>query len=196
VPVGGDRKVQVDLMFVPDIAWAKFSHHASEHSKHKSGVRNELLHATLKHSAESGKDLRVKDDDGNDVVRASRSYKLDQGVERIFKVAPHRRDGKGRVKGTVKVSPDEVQRALDELGNKDSFSPDADIIRDPDRFAKLLFGPKVKAKDLMSTEQVMNLIRKRDDADTIFKDAVAGIQRLKFPVPTELTTYVQKPTKP
>ena len=191
VPVKGDRKVQVDLMFVPDVEWAKFSHHASEHSAHKSGVRNELLHSALKFSMEPGKDLRVKDLAGNDVVRASRAYKLDQGVERIFKVAPVRKDGKGRVKSPAHASPDEVQKALDELGHKGKFSPDADTIRDPDQFAKLLFGPKVKAKDLLSTEQLINLIKKYkgDHADEIFRDAVKGIKRLKFEVPDELKQF-------
>lgn len=192
VPVKGDqRKVQVDLMFVPDVEWAKFSHHASEHSSHKSGVRNELLHSALKFSMEEGKDVRIKDLAGNDIVRASRAYKLDQGVERIFKVAPVRKDGKGRVKSPAHASPDEVQQAMDELGHKGKFSKEADTIRDPDVFAKLLFGPKVKAKDLLSTEQLIKLIRKykADHADEIFRDAVKGIKRLKFPVPDDLKQY-------
>ena len=191
VPTVKDRKVQVDLMFVADVAWALFSYHASEHSKHKSGVRNELLHSALKFSMEPDKDLRIKDLAGNDIVRASRAYKLDQGVERIFKIAPNRKDGKGRVKGVAKVSPDEVQKTLDELGHKGKFSKDADIIRDPDAFAKLLFGPKVKAKDLMSTEQLIKVIRKykADQADEILKDAVRGIKRLNFTVPEELKSY-------
>ena len=191
VPVPGDRKVQVDLMFVPDVEWAKFSHHASEHSAHKSGVRNELLHSALKFSMEPGKDVRIKDLGGNDIVRASRAYKLDRGVERLFKVAPHRKDGKGRVKSAVEATPDEVQKALNELGHKGKFSPDKDVIRDPDQFAKLLFGPKVQAKDLLSTEQLIKLIKKykSDHAKEIFADAVKGIKRLKFNVPNELKQY-------
>lgn len=192
VPVSDDKKVQVDLMFVPDVEWAKFSHHASEHSKHKSGVRNELLHSALKFSMEPGKDLRVKDEDGNDIARASRAYKLDQGVERIFKVSPLRKDGKGaRVKAPVKVSPDQVQAALDQEGHAGKFSHEADPIRDPDKFAKLLFGPKAAAKDLMSTEQLINMIKKHKakDAAAIFADAVKGIKRLKFEVPAELKEY-------
>jgi len=191
VPVGEKRKVQVDLMFVPDVKWAKFSHHASEHSKHKSGVRNELLHSALKYSMEPGKDVRVRDQEGNDIARASRAYKLDQGVERIFKVSPKRKDGKGRVKSPVKASPDEVADALADVGHKGKFSKEADIIRDPDRFAKMLFGPKAAAKDLMSTEQLIAMIKKHKakDADAIFKDAVRGIKRLKFAVPEELREF-------
>lgn len=191
VPVSANKKVQVDLMFVPDVEWAKFSHYASEHSAHKSGVRNELLHSALKFSLEPDKDVRVKDIGGNDIARASRAYKLDKGVERIFKVAPMRKDGKGRVKSVVDATPDEVQRALNDIGHKAKFSPDSDVIRDPDAFAKLLFGPSVKGKDLMSTEQLIRIIKKHKaaDANAIFKDAVKGIKRLKFQVPDELKQY-------
>ena len=191
VPTAKDRKVQVDLMFVPDVEWAKFSHHASEHSEHKSGVRNELLHSALKFSMEPGKDVRVKDADGNDVARASRAYKLDQGVERIFKVAPMRKDGKGRVKGVVKASPAEVRQTLDDIGEDAKFDPKADVIRDPAVFAKMLFGPRAGAKDLMSTERLIHMIQKYkpETADKIFKDAVKGIERLKFNVPVELAKY-------
>lgn len=191
IPVGGKRKVQVDLMFVPDVAWAKFSHHASEHSKHKSGVRNELLHSALKFSMEPGKDVRIKDPHGNDVARASRAYKLDQGVERIFKVAPLRKDGKGRTKTPVHATPDEVRQTLSDSGIEVKFSDKKDPIRDPDQFAKLLFGSRASAKDLMSTEQLITMIRKYKpkDADAIFKDAVKGIKRLKFQVPDELKQF-------
>lgn len=188
----GDRKVQVDLMFVPDIKWALFSHHADERSKHKSGVRNELLHSALKFSMVPGEDIRVKDEKGNDIARASRSYKLDNGVERLFKIAPKRKDGKGRVKGVVHATPEEVRAVLDELGNASKFSPDKDVIRDPDRFAELLFGTGVKGSDMMTAEQLIKLVksRKKRYATDIFKDAVKGIKRLKFPVPDELHGYI------
>lgn len=189
VPSGEKRKVQVDLMFVPDVAWAKFSHHASEHSKHKSGARNELLHSALKFTMQPGKDLRIKDDSGSDVVRASRTYKLIDGVERIFKVAPTRKDGKGRVKSVEKVTPAEVKAALADLGVKQTFSEKPDIIRDPDKFAELLFGPGVKGSQMMTVEQLIKLIKMRKDADAILKDAVKGMKRLNFEVPDELASY-------
>lgn len=191
VPVESGRKVQVDLMFVPDVEWAKFSHHAAEGSKHKSGVRNELIHSALKWSMEPGKDLRIKDASGNDIVRASRAYKLDQGVERIFKLAPLRKDGKGRVKSVAKADPNEIQKALDQIGHSGKFAKTPDVIRDPDVFAKLLFGPTVSGKDMLSTEQMIGLIKKYKAkyADEIFKDAVKGMKRLNFQVPDELKKY-------
>lgn len=194
VPVSNTKKVQVDLMFVPDLAWAKFSHHASEHSAYKSGVRNELLHSALKFSMEPGKDIRIKDADNNDVVRASRAYKLIGGVERIFKIAPKRKDGKGRVKSLIRATPEQVQQTLKELGRTDKFDSSPDLIRNPDKFAELLFGPGVSGSKLMSTEQIINLIKhkRKADADAIFKDAVRGIRERNFTVPDELKQYAEK----
>ncbi len=191
VPTAKGRKVQVDLMLVPDVKWALYSHHSAEGSKHKSGVRNELLHSTLKFSMVPGEDVRLKDANGNDIARASRAYKLDKGVERIFKIAPERKDGKGRVKGVVHATPDEVRAVLGKEGRHDKFNPETDTIRDPDKFAELLFGKGVKAQSTMSTEQLIALIKTKrsKDADKIFADAVKGIKRLKFPVPTELKQY-------
>jgi hypothetical protein len=187
----GEIKVQVDLMFVPDVDWAKFSHFAAENSKHKSGVRNELIHSALKYSMKTGQDVRVKDKEGNDIVRASRAYKLDVGVERLFKVAPIRKDGKGRVKGVKPANPDEVEQTLKDLGLKRNFSKEPDIIRDPTTFANMLFGPDVSPDDMASTEQMIALIAKykKKYAAEIFRDAVKGIKRLKFPVPDELKQY-------
>jgi hypothetical protein len=191
VPTAKDRKVQVDLMFVPDIEWAKFSHFAAAGSKHKSAVRNELIHSALKFSMEPGKDVRLKDENGNDIARASRAYNLVSGAGRIFKIAQKRKDGKGRVKSLAKVSPDEVRRTLDQEGQLVKFSPEEDAIRDPDRFAALLFGSNVKAADMGSTEQLIDLIKrfKSKNANAIFKDAVKGIKRLKFEVPAELKKF-------
>lgn len=191
VPTGKDRKVQVDLMFVPDIKWALFSHHSAENSKHKSGVRNELLHSALKFSMVPGEDVRLKDADGRDIARASRSYKLDTGVERLFKIAPTRKDGKGLVKSVRHATPDEVQAVLKLHGKRSKFSPEKDVITDPDKFGELLFGPAVKGKHMLSTEQMIELIKryKAKQADAIFRDAVKGIKRLKFKVPDELKMY-------
>jgi hypothetical protein len=186
----GDKKVQVDLMFVPDLRWAKFSHHADPRSAHKSGVRNELLHAALRHSPVEGEDVRVDDEDGRAIARASRSYQLDRGAVRVFKVAPPRRDGKpGRVKAAADATPAEVRAALRELGRADRFSEDADPITDPDRFARLLFGAGTTAADLASVETILPLILARDDADEVLRDAVRGIEARRLDVPAELEKY-------
>lgn len=190
VPVK-NKKVQVDLMFVPDLKWAKFSHFASENSKHKSGVRNELIHSALKWSMQPGKDIRVKDKNGQDLARASMSFKLDTGAERIFKIAPKKKQGVGRVKGTKKASPQEVQQTLDELGLDTKFSHDNGLIRNPDKFAELLFGKGSHASDLDTAENLIKLIKSKKSkyADEIFADAVRGMKSRNFKVPDELAQY-------
>jgi hypothetical protein len=191
VPTTADRKVQVDLMFVPNIKWAKYAYHSSENSKYKSAIRNELLHSALKFSMIPGQDVRLKDANGNDIARASRAYKLDKGVERIFKIAPERKDGKGRTKSLVRATPDDVRAVLNKEGVPAKFNPNSDLIQDPDKFVKLLFGDNVTAKETTSAEQLISLIKRtrKKDADKILADAVKGIKRLKFPVPDELKEY-------
>ena len=182
VPVGKNRRVQVDLMFVPDINWAKFSYHSEPGSKFKGAIRNLLIYALVLNSAEKDKDLRIKDEEGNDIVRASRSFQLDTGLKRIFKVAPMRKDGKGRVKTSVKATPDEVEATIKALGRSDKFSKEEDTVRDPDTFAKMLLGPGASAKDLKtSAENLISTIKKkRPDAAQVFKDALADIDRQKL----------------
>ena len=182
VPTFNDRKVQVDLMFVPDKNFAKFSYHSELGSKFKGAIRNLLIYALVLNSAEKDKDLRIKDEEGNDIVRASRSFQLDTGLKRIFKVAPMRKDGKGRVKTSVKATPDEVEATIKALGRSDKFSKEEDTVRDPDTFAKMLLGPGASAKDLKtSAENLISTIKKkRPDAAQVFKDALADIDRQKL----------------
>lgn len=182
VPVGDERRVQVDLMFVPSLDWAKFSYHSEPGSRFKGAIRNLLIYALVLNSQEKDKDVRVKSDDGHDMVRASRSFQLDTGLKRVFKVAPMRKDGKGRVKTAVDATPAEVAATLKSLGRSDKFSKDEDTIRDPDKFAKMLLGAGASAKDLKTSaeELIKTIKKKRPDAAKVFKDALSDIDRQKL----------------
>ena len=188
VPTASDRRVQVDLMFVPSEKWAKFGFHSELGSKHKGAVRNLLLANLMKRIFEKGKDITVKDDEGNEVVRVRRVFKMDGGLERTFRVAPMRKDGKGRVaprKGTA----EEADAILKQLGRKEQFSRDPDPILDPDKAAEFMFGKGVKAADILSAEQVIKLIFKRPDHPEIFKDAAEDIEAANLPVPEEIKQF-------
>lgn len=188
VPVGPDRRVQVDLMFVPSETWAKFGYHSALNSKYKGAVRNLLLVSVVKHIFEPGKDISVKDRNGDEVVRVRRGFKMDGGLERLFRVAPMRKDGKGRValrKGTAA----EVETLLRQLGRDDKFSKEADTIMNPDKAAEFMFGKGVKASDLLSAEQVIEQIKKLPNREEIFKDAAKSIEDAGFDVPDELSDY-------
>lgn len=178
----GNKKIQVDLMYVPNVKWAKFAYknEMGRTSKFNNLIRNELLTCVLHQLSEPGKDVVIKDDNGNVIARASRSYKWDTGVERLFKVTPMRKDGKGRTKSMVKVTPDELKAELKSMGHDAKFSKEPDVITDPDEFAKLLFGKDVKAKHIETVEKLLsvmsNKLTKKDynnamkeAADVLFK---------------------------
>lgn len=188
VPTGADRRVQVDLMFVPSEKWARFGFHSALESQHKGAVRNLLLANLMKRIFEPGKDISVKDDEGNEVVRVRRVFKMDGGLERTFRVAPLRKDGKGRVaprKGTA----EEADAILKQLGRKETFSRDPDPILDPDKAAEFMFGAGVKAKDALSAEQVIKLIFKRPDHAEIFKDTIEDLEKAGLSVPDEIKQF-------
>lgn len=189
VPVGGGRKVQVDLMFVASEKWARFGYHSALDSEHRGVVRNFLLVNVMKQMYEDGKDISVMDPKLDvEAVRVRRGFKMDGGLERLFRVAPLRKDGKGRV-ALRKGTPEEVDAILKQLGKKATFSRDADAILDPDKAAEFMFGKGVKASDILSAEQVIKQIFKRPDHAVIFKDAIEDIERADLPVPAEIKQF-------
>ena len=189
VPTTGSRKVQVDLMFVPSEQWAKWMYHSDIDSKHKGKIRNALLRAVAANAMIDGEDVSVEDEKGNTVVRVRKSLKNDEGLIRLFKVAPLRKDGKGRTKSLQAATPEEVATALQQLGVKSKFKKSADQVLDPDAVAAALFGSGTKSKDLMSTEQVIKKILKMSNAKKIVNDAI-GNEMDKSEVPEELRSLV------
>lgn len=189
VPVGGGKKVQVDLMFVASEKWARFGYHSALDSKHKGVVRNMLLVNVMKRIFEKDKDISVYDDKHDvEAVRVRRGFKMDGGLERLFRVAPMRKDGKGRT-APRKATPDEVAAVLKQLGRSDKFSRDPDPILDPDKAAEFMFGKGVRAADILSTEQVIQQIMKRSDHAEIFKDAIKDIEAVEQPIPDEIKKF-------
>jgi hypothetical protein len=189
VPVEGGNKVQVDLMLVPSTEWARWAFHSAPGSKYKGAVRSLLLVNMMKQVWEEGKDLEVDGEDGEPVIRVRRSFKADEGLERIFKVRPMRKDGKGRTKNLGKVTAKDVQAELDRMGLDHKFDPRADPIRDPNKAAQLMFGHGVKAKDILSVEQIVSLIKKRKDAKEIFQNTMNDLREQDLEVPPELEQY-------
>ena len=191
VEVNG-KKVQVDLMFVASTDFAKFMYYSTEgeNSKYPGAVRNIMLMTLTAATLEDGKDFVIKD--GEDVIaRASRSLKLDTGLERLFKVAKMRKDGKGRTKSLEKVHPDELDAELKNLDREKigSYHKSADIINDPDKIAEFLFGHGVKSTDIMTAEQVAELINakfKGEKLKELKANIIKQLENAEFPVPKEL----------
>lgn len=181
VPVDGG-KVQVDLMFSPDVEWAKFIY-SSEHgrkSAYPGAVRNILMMTAVANTRKEGEDAIKKDGD-QVIARATRSLKLQGGLERLFKAAKVKKDGT-YTKGLEKVEPKDLEAHL----GKGKFKPEADVITDPKKVVEWLFGKGVGAKDVETAEQVVALIKKLPNAAEIVKDAKEQLTRAKLPVPKEL----------
>ena len=185
VPTHSNRKVQVDIMFVPSEKWARWMYHSAADSKHKGKIRNALLRAVVANTVKKEEDLIVNDSDGNMIIRVRKSLKNGEGIVRLFKVAKLRKNGKGRVKSMSDATPEEVQQALSELGVKEKFSPNRDQILDPDQAAAYMFGAGTKAEDIKSTEQVVQKILKLKNAKDIVNSAIGNEMTVKE-VPQEL----------
>lgn len=188
VPVNG-KKIQVDLMFVDNKEWAKFIFHSAlgRGSKYPGSVRNSLLFTALTFVQEPGKDFVHRDEEGNVIARASRSIKSNVGMERLFKRAKiNPKTGKAN-KSLDTVTPDELEAHLKQLGKKIDFAKDTDVIDVPDKIAEFIFGKGVKAKDIMTPENVIALIKSNmKNPDKILAQARKELERNKLPVPTEL----------
>lgn len=193
VPTIGDKRVQVDFMFVPSKEWAKFGFHSDHESKYKGAVRNAIIDALLKHLFKEG-DLHHKEDDET-IIRVRRSFMRDRGLMRLFKMAPMRKDGKGRTQLKT-VKPEEIELELSRLGIKKDFSKEADAILDPKKAAEFLFAPGVKPEQLSSAEKLVKLISKYypELKEEIFQDAAKDLTNKDFSaekIPPELAKFAE-----
>ena len=184
----GQKKVQFDLMFVESVEWGKFSYYADPESKYKSGVRNELLHAILKNSMQPGKDLVIKDEEGNIIAKVARSFYLNSGLKRVFKMAHQKDDGSGFTKALSHAQPKDIQQMLDDNGIVKSFSHSAEETIIPEKFVEELFGPDVTVDSISSAEKIISLVKEKmpNKSQKIFSDAKRGMIKRKFDIPQEM----------
>ena len=191
VEVNG-KSVQVDLMFVDSEDLAKFTYYSTEgeDSKYPGAVRNIMLMTLATFILEDGKDFVVKHED-EIIARASRSLKLNVGLERLFKVAKMRKDGKGRTKSLEKVSPDELEHEMNDIDASKigQFDKAPDIIDTPDEIAKFFFGKNVTGADILTAENVAKLINKTfagHQLNTIKASIKDQLKNSGFDTPSEL----------
>jgi hypothetical protein len=187
VPANG-KKIQVDIMFVGRKEWAKFTYHSEigNGSKYPGVIRNIILTTALALTQEPGKDFVLRDEEGKTIARASKSIKLDQGMERLFKMSKlNAKTGKYN-KSLDKADPKDIEAHLKSIGKDIKFSHDPEMSDNPDDVAKFIFGPSVKAKDIMSAENVIAQIKKLKNAKEILARCKAELTRLKLEIPEEL----------
>lgn len=188
VPVGDDRRVQVDLMFVKNKDWARFAYYSGvgRGSKYPGAVRNILLVTALSHTHEPGKDFVLRDDEGTVIARASRSIKFDSGMERLFKATKINTKTGRRGKTASPVSPSEIKKILTDLGKEIQFSEKSEHTDNPDEVAAFIFGRGVAAADVMTAEQVIELIHQHPRGNEIVAAAKKQLSDLNLPIPEEL----------
>jgi len=187
VPVGGGKKIQVDLMYFDSVKWAKFMYHSDEgrNSKFKGVVRNQLLMACVRHMIHPG-DIIIKNEAGEIIARASRSIDPNKGMRRIFKmVSINKRTGApNKTLGTV--TPAEIRARYPGA----EFIDREDLVNDPETLVHTLFGEDVEPSSVMTVEDLMDVIkRKVTDAklrETIGLDAATTLDRDDIPYPPAL----------
>ena len=186
VPVNG-KKVQVDLMYVTDKDWAKFTYHSSQGdgSKYPGAVRNSLIRHALANRMVPGEDFSLKDDKGNTIAKAQRVIKMDHGMERLFKVAKQTKNGLSKT--LEKTDAEGVKQFLQQLGKSVKFKADPELVTDPVKAVVFIFGPGVKPEDVKSAEQVIQLIKaKFPNASEIFNDVRKELEKMEMPIPSEM----------
>jgi hypothetical protein len=187
------KLVQVDLMPSDKPEFSHFMYFSSEgdKSKYKGAVRNIMLMTLATFILEKGKDFAIRDEEGHIIARASRSLKLNVGLERLFKVAKMRKDGKGRTKSLTKVSPEDLDNELQKIDPSKigAYDQSPDIVNDPDKIAHFFFGKSVNAKDIMTAEQVAKQINDKYSGKELkeIKEKIKDeLTKSNFEVPTEL----------
>lgn len=164
VPIAGDAKkglVQVDLMFVDNVDWAKFAYFsAGDKSKYKGKIRTILLSSVASSLNEKGKDVFKYDKNGDLLVRVGRGIELSKGLIRLMKMRPLKKGSTTEyLKSMKSVSLDDIKKAHPEL----EFSNDTAIIDNPKQVVELLFGKGVTPNDVETAEQVLKLINAKFD---------------------------------
>jgi len=184
VPVKGGS-IQVDLMFIKNKSWAKWMYHASHESKYPGAVRNIILFTALAHTQEKDKDFVIRDG-GKPIIRASKSVKMDMGMERLFKMAKFNKKTGMYNKSLEKVDPKAIEAHLHDIGKEIKFSHDPDITDNPDHVAAHVFGPGVSSKDLMTAEDVIKHVHQMPNAKEVVQASKSELKQLKLPIPAEL----------
>ena len=188
VPVG-EKKIQVDLMFVSDMDWAKFIYHSAHGagSKYPGAVRNIILFTALAHTQKPGEDFALRDKDGKVIARASQSIRLNTGMERMFKLALQNKKTGERKATLDRVTPEQLDAELKKLGKDNiKYARESKRTTNPNEVVSYIFGPNVKPADVMTAEQVIAHIKKLKNAEQILRACKSELAKAKLPIPEGL----------
>jgi hypothetical protein len=180
------KTVKIDVMYVRNLDWAKWVYHSSEKSNYPGAVRNIILFTALAHTQEIGKDFVLRNPDGTPYARASRSIRMDVGMLRLFKLSRINKKT-GRPNKTMdRVEPAVLEEYLQSANLQIPFSHEVDLIDDPEKVAAFIFGPTVKASQLLSAEDVIARVHQLSNSADIVRASADELRKARLPVPDEL----------
>lgn len=166
------QHVQLDIMPVGSVEWAKWSYYspAPSESQYKGLYRNEVMFYCCRNL-----DMNVTHSvDGEPAIWARYFYDLNKG---ILRGAQTRVGEKGELNKSVKTT-DKVL-----------------VTDDPDEAVKLIFGPHYKAQDILTWEQALEAMQHKDfplkdKLPLLYRGIADGITRKKYPIPPDLKVFL------
>jgi hypothetical protein len=174
-PIKGDQKfgvVQLDLIPLSDLTWAKFAYYSPDYrkgeSKYKSAHRNWLFQAILS----SMKDVIEKDENGEPLDIDTYVFDFSDG---LFKTRKTFRGKKGRLKNPVKVDG----------------SPRELVTNDPQEFLNFAMGPGFNPDEVKTFESLLRAIqspkfRDKENREEIKSEFKRYLERTPLVMPSEI----------
>jgi len=176
-PIKGDQKfgvVQLDLIPLSDLTWAKFAYYSPDYkkgeSKYKSAHRNWLFQSILS----AMKDVIEKDENGDPLDINTYVFDFSDG---LFKTRKTFRGKKGRLKNPVKV--DGFPREL--------------VTNDPQEFLNFSMGPGFNPDEVKTFETLLKSIqspkfRNKENREEIKNEFKRYLERTPLVMPSEIET--------
>jgi hypothetical protein len=174
-PIGGDIDngcVQLDLLPLKDMDWAKFIYTSPDYrkneSRYKSAHRNWLFAAVLSAITED----HQFDDAGNKLGFTGYMMRLNDGLSKIKKSYV----GKKGLKKTAEIVKGEERL----------------ITKSPKEFVQFVFGEKYAPDDVRTFEDAIHIINApdfkwKDKKEEILENYVRFLNRVKLPIPAEVS---------
>jgi len=176
-PIKGDPKfgtVQLDLIPLSDLSWAKFAYYAPDYkigeSKYKSAHRNWLFQSILS----AMKEVTEEDEEGNPLEIDTYVFDFSDG---LFKVKKTFKGKRGRLKNPIKV-----EGSTREL-----------VTNEPQEFLNFAMGPGFGLDEVKTFEDLLNAIkspkfRDKNNRPEIRDEFKRYIERTPLVFPPEIET--------
>lgn len=166
--------VQLDLIPLSDLSWARFAYYSPDYrkreSKYKSAHRNWLFQSILS----AMKEVLSEDEEGNPLDIETYVFDFSDG---LFKVQKTFRGKRGRLKNPVKVDG----------------SPRELITNDPQRFLDFAMGPGFRPEEVKTFEDLLQAVksskfRDKQNRPEIREEFKRYLERTPLAMPSEIET--------